>query len=101
MLDNTICFLGVAGSMIAGAVMAQAPSMTGWENYGALGILAMTMWIVLTRQTAQLEHLANRNQQLSETLTRQSVHLENLADEIQQLNETLTRQSVTNEEQED
>ena len=76
MLDNTICFLGVTSSMIAGAVMAQAPSPTGWENYGALGILAMTMWIVLTRQTSQLERLANRIQQLNETLTRQSVSME-------------------------
>ena len=69
MIDNTICALGIAGSIIAGACMAQAP--TGWEDFGALAILAMTMWIVLTRQTSQLERLTAKIQQLKEALTRQ------------------------------
>ena len=57
MMDNAIGLLGVCGSVF----LAQAATPTaGWEQVGALGILGMTMYFLLTRQSAQLDKLSDK-----------------------------------------
>ena len=55
MLDNVIGISGVCGSIL----LAQTPA-AGWEQVGALGILGMTMYILLTRHGMQLEKLSDK-----------------------------------------
>ena len=67
MLDYGISTIGVTSSLIVGA-LAQTSPTASWENYGALGILAMTMYIVLTRQAALLEKLTDKIERLTDAL---------------------------------
>jgi hypothetical protein len=66
MWDNAAGFCGVAASIFTGVLcQSQAPLLEGWENVGAMGILAMTMYFMLTRINARIDALTDTIHELT------------------------------------